>query len=453
MLRIFCLAIILISAITVSGAEKSYSIVFGNDAVSTTTLDNKSFLNSIKQGSGYVEKATSVIHVFPSAKDYIQLSSNSANGGFNIWLTENAQVVAKRIEFEAARFDSNNDADASIMLNNETFYITETLPYTYTLEIPSRPAYTLTNIIVHAEHRVKLYSITVWYDDSQGTVDPDVETVATPIFIPGGGTITAGTLVNIECATADAEIHYTIDGTIPTSASAVYSESIAVYNDLTIKAFAIKKEMNASEVAEATFTVRNPEATLTSYFDFHNPASLNPALSEPELKEWILLDGRTFTDGETAILFTACNEGNTHVRLFNSYDAGCDVRIYSGDCVTVSSMHPNIFLKKIEFEVSESSGSDVNLSASCGEYNYLSYTWDASDDNTGSVDFTANTQSRLKSMTVYLETNIASENLPYDHDRREEWYTIDGYRVPTGIAHPGFYIRKSIEGSDKIIIK
>lgn len=439
------------AALCAGAAERSFSIVFGNDQTSTASLTNSTFINSVKEGKSYIEKVTSVVSVFPDQPDCIRLSSNTRAGGFNIWLSEGAQVVAKRIVLHAARYDNDRDADASLMVNSESLYIPDTYPGDYTLHIPSRPEKTLTNIIVDADCRVLLYSITVWYDDSQGTVDPEIETVATPQITPAGGSVSAGTNVSIACATADARIYYTIDGAVPTSASTLYEGPFAVYNDLTVKAFAVKDGMNSSEMAQADFTVRNAGAFLTAEFDFSSPATLNPSVDEPEQKEFVLLDGVTFTDGDAAVTFAATGDGNTAVRLYNSYDAGCDVRIYSGDCMTVRSMNPNIVLEAIEFEVSESGNSSISLIADQGLFD--DYTWAAEDDSTDSVTFTSLFQSRIKAMRVSMHTTAGVDNVSYDHDVREEWYTIDGIRVPANIARPGFYIRKSSQGTSKTVIR
>jgi hypothetical protein len=58
--------------------------------------------------------------------------------------------------------------------------------------------------------------------------------------------------VNIS-AESGAEIHYTLDGSAPTSASAVYSGSITLTDTTTVKAVAVKDGVT-SEVASMTFT-------------------------------------------------------------------------------------------------------------------------------------------------------------------------------------------------------
>ena len=83
-------------------------------------------------------------------------------------------------------------------------------------------------------------------------------TVAAPVFKPDGATSFRGTqTVEISCATPGASIYYTTDGTMPTSNSTAYSGAISLTSTTTIKAIAVKADMNDSAVAEATFTRRS----------------------------------------------------------------------------------------------------------------------------------------------------------------------------------------------------
>ena len=83
-------------------------------------------------------------------------------------------------------------------------------------------------------------------------------TVAAPVFKPDGTTSFRGTqMVEIYCATPGASIYYTTDGTTPTSTGTIYSGAISLTSTTTIKAIAVKADMNDSAVAEATFTRRS----------------------------------------------------------------------------------------------------------------------------------------------------------------------------------------------------
>ncbi len=92
-----------------------------------------------------------------------------------------------------------------------------------------------------------------------------LETVATPTFDPAAGEVTSGTEVAISCATSGATIHYTVDGTDPTSSSATYSSPIEITATTTIKAIAVKDGMADSEIASATYSVASAgSVTLTA---------------------------------------------------------------------------------------------------------------------------------------------------------------------------------------------
>ena len=83
-------------------------------------------------------------------------------------------------------------------------------------------------------------------------------TVAAPVFKPDGTTSFRGTqTVEISCATPGASIYYTTDGTMPTSNSTAYNGAISLTSTTTIKAIAVKADMNDSAVAAATFTRRS----------------------------------------------------------------------------------------------------------------------------------------------------------------------------------------------------
>ena len=85
--------------------------------------------------------------------------------------------------------------------------------------------------------------------------------VATPTFSPEPGYFTSVQNVTIACTTANATIYYTLDGSDPTTTSAVYTESIEVSETTTIKAFAVKDGMLNSEIATGLFTIEIPTLT------------------------------------------------------------------------------------------------------------------------------------------------------------------------------------------------
>ena len=79
--------------------------------------------------------------------------------------------------------------------------------------------------------------------------------VADPTFTPAAGSFITAQQVSIACTTEGATIHYTIDGTDPTTNSTVYSEAFTVSTTTTVKAMAVKTGLSNSNVVSATYTI------------------------------------------------------------------------------------------------------------------------------------------------------------------------------------------------------
>jgi len=93
---------------------------------------------------------------------------------------------------------------------------------------------------------------------------------ATPVLSVGTGTYTTLQSVAIAASTAGATVHYTLDGSTPTAASAVYSAPIPVTATTTIEAVALASGYTESNVAQATLTVRLPPApAIAAVTDIH----------------------------------------------------------------------------------------------------------------------------------------------------------------------------------------
>ena len=80
-----------------------------------------------------------------------------------------------------------------------------------------------------------------------------VNVVETPVIAPNSGTYYNAFDATITCATADAVIRYTTDGTEPTETSTVYTVPVTISTTTTLKAKAWKTDMEASMVATATY--------------------------------------------------------------------------------------------------------------------------------------------------------------------------------------------------------
>jgi Bacterial surface proteins containing Ig-like domains len=77
--------------------------------------------------------------------------------------------------------------------------------------------------------------------------------VATPSFSVAGGSYVGLQILELSTTTSGAVIHYTTDGSTPTSSSASYDSEIFVTKDETVKAIAVKDGMSDSDLASASY--------------------------------------------------------------------------------------------------------------------------------------------------------------------------------------------------------
>ena len=105
------------------------------------------------------------------------------------------------------------------------------------------------------------------------SIAPDV------IFTPVGGTFAAGTSLNVEIKANEttSTVYYTLDGTIPTtaSASAVGAKNLVISSNTTLRAFAVNTTGVSSAIKTETYTFVTP-TTFTVYFK--KPANWNAAV-------------------------------------------------------------------------------------------------------------------------------------------------------------------------------
>lgn len=87
------------------------------------------------------------------------------------------------------------------------------------------------------------------------TVVYSLVTTATPAFAPPTSPLAYSTSISVSCATPGATIYYTLDGTPPTTNSAIYSGPLVITNDFTLSAFAVSLEHLDSSVLTVPYTL------------------------------------------------------------------------------------------------------------------------------------------------------------------------------------------------------
>lgn len=92
------------------------------------------------------------------------------------------------------------------------------------------------------------------------------EKVEDPVFSVPSGTYFENQTVEITCATPDATIFYSLDGSAPTSLSLLYEQPILIDETATIKAIAVKEGMSSSVVVSASYILKNDWSTAMGTF-------------------------------------------------------------------------------------------------------------------------------------------------------------------------------------------
>ncbi len=199
----------------------------------------------------------------------------------------------------------------------------------------------ITGFLAKYNGQVQLYP----RDDNDFVITPPVvEQVATPVFSPTPGEYDNGGCGNftvyIDCATEEATIYYTLDGTDPDENSNEYANYvdciISEANTITIKAIAMKAGMLNSEVAEGVYTftvgIRDMQQNVSIY---PNPTTSNVTLDLSGLNaktvELFSMNGQ--------LLNTVVPTDETVTLSLNQYAAGIYfVRIHSDKGVTTQKI-------------------------------------------------------------------------------------------------------------------
>ena len=170
----------------------------------------------------------------------------------------------------------------SFVYNGDTYYdwqgmTTDTYPYTY---MTNTGQVTNNAFSANTTPAAKFYNknsdgtyfmtgaITDITQNADGTVSfryKGLSNVPTPTFSPVAGTYTEPQTVTISCSDTEATIYYTIDGKEPSQSSAVYTEPIFVETTTTLKAVAVSKEGEESDVTTAKYSIRIPGTEVNTF--------------------------------------------------------------------------------------------------------------------------------------------------------------------------------------------
>jgi hypothetical protein len=117
-----------------------------------------------------------------------------------------------------------------------------------------------------------------------------------PIFSLREGAYSGTQTVSLTSVTENAIIHYTVDDSIPSTASPVFSSGITIEETTTIKAIAVKANMEPSDVASVLYTIYTVRPASPPTFSpaagaYVGPQSIVMSASSPTAIIYYTLDG------------------------------------------------------------------------------------------------------------------------------------------------------------------
>jgi hypothetical protein len=139
--------------------------------------------------------------------------------------------------------------------------------------------------------------ITAWINSLPGT-----PALAPPVLTPSGGTNYGPVSINVLPPDTNAVVYYTLDGTLPTTSSLVYSNAIILTNTATVSANAFETGFNNSVATSGLFTILPPIMFTSSgsfsngVFQFQLSATPNQSYvlqSSTNLMQWIPISTST----------------------------------------------------------------------------------------------------------------------------------------------------------------
>ena len=306
-------------------------------------LDTTLAAGTVTNVTGFAAKYGNNVQIYPRYNADLSAAPQPAQPSMNVTLNGNqfSTLDTLQVSFDIQNFTLGTDG--KLKLEGE---LLTTLGATNPMFIPSEQVLNAFLAQTFSPLPAGTHTVTAsLVDMTMQPLTPAVSQTVTftvtapvaesPVFSPEAGTYSDSVVITMTCATPDAEIHYTIDGTVPTATSTIYVNPFTLTEDATVKAKAFMNNVSweDSPVAEAIYTiVTEPTLTvdpvsltfsstqLTGTVDIHS-ASLTAPIA-------ISCDNTHFSLSETSF---PANVGNT------SFTVAYDGQVPATGTVTVTS--------------------------------------------------------------------------------------------------------------------
>lgn len=170
----------------------------------------------------------------------------------NYGLYESKLVTIENVTFSAGEFNTTSTTNVNFTQDGNSMAC-RNVHRTLDMTIPEGFQADVTGFILRYNTNFQIAP-----RDNNDIVEVIVEPeqVATPTFTPAGGTYNEPLSITIACATPDATIYYTTDGTEPSDASTHYTGEFTLQaGTYTVKAIAYKADMLPSEIATVEYEI------------------------------------------------------------------------------------------------------------------------------------------------------------------------------------------------------
>jgi hypothetical protein len=169
---------------------------------------------------------------------------------------------------------------------------------------------------------------------SSATYTVNSSPASMPTFSPVGGTYSSAQTVIIVTTTPSATIHYTTDGSTPSTNSAVYSGPITVTATETLKAVAVAASTSPSSMNSAAYTIA-PAASAPTFSPaagtYTSAQSISIRSTTPWAKIYYTTDGSTPTTSSAVYLAPITVAATETVRALAELSGGSPSSVSSAD--------------------------------------------------------------------------------------------------------------------------
>jgi PKD repeat protein len=168
-------------------------------------------------------------------------------------------------------------------------------------------------------------------------VSGDMTQVRPPEIVPEGGTFVGGVSVSLSTIPPEASLYYTLDGSAPTTSSALYAGPFSITSSATLKVMGVANGLSDSAISSASFTIRAPVAPAAGFVLSTNfgTAPLKVTFSDTSTGDitnrfWSFGDGAETNTQSTNVMHTYTVAGTCTVTLVASGLAGVSTNIQTG---------------------------------------------------------------------------------------------------------------------------